>query len=453
MAGPDGNRQRRLRPTLTAAAVVMLGGITAGLVGAAMVAVMHLVELAAYGRHGTSLVQAAAPWRRILAPTLGGILAGLGWWTLRRGGQLVPLRTALHDPARRMGILRTTADALLQILLVGSGGSLGREGAPRQTSAVLAQHIARRGGVAVDLGPTILAAAAGAGLAAVYNVPVAGALFALEVLLVRWTPLTISISAAMSAIATVVAWPVVSVRPTYDFPAAAPQLGALWWTLVAVPLTALLGLGFATLAGVAERRRPRAGWRLPVAIGLTGALLGALSVSVPDLPGNGQEIMQTAFAGSGSAAGFLLLLVLKPLVTGLYVRSGAVGGLLTPALATGASAGGAAAWIVRSGGGQASVALWALIGAAGVLAVTQRAPLFAAAMAWELTTAPLWTVPLLLAVTYASLGGAHLVARRLRPRPPRPPRPPGSPGRPAPPGRPGPVSGDGPAGGSPASSR
>lgn len=440
MAGTGGSRQGRHRRILIAVAVVVLGGIAAGLVGAAMVALLHVVEAVAYGRHGTPLVQAASPLRRIIAPTAGGILAGFGWWALRRGGEVVPLDATLRDPARRMGPLRTTADALLQVLVVGAGASIGREGAPRQTAAVLAQQIGRRLGVEADLHRTILAAAAGAGLAAVYNVPVAGALFALEILLVRWSPLTIGIAAAMSAIATVVAWPVVSTRPTYAFPSAVPQLDALCWALAAVPLTALLGLAFDAVRTVAERRRPRAGWRLPVAIGLTGVVLGALSVPVPNLPGNGQEIMQTAFAGGGSAMGFALLLVLKPLVTGLYVRSGAVGGLLTPALATGAAAGGAAAWIVRSAGGPASVALWALIGAAGVLAVTQRAPLFATAMAWELTAAPLWTVPLLLMVAYGALGSAHLIVRRLRRRPPR--RGPG-PAGPAPrPDAPAPEPGD-----------
>ncbi|MEA5155532.1 chloride channel protein [Raineyella sp.] len=403
-------------------AAVVLGGLAAGLVGAGMTLLLRGIEIVAYGQDGTSLAQGAAPLRRILAPVIGGTLAGLGWWVLRRNSEVLPLSAALEDPDRPVRFWRTTTDALLQVLLVGAGGSLGREGAPRQTAAVAAQLIGRRLGVAPDDGRIILAAAAGAGLAAVYNVPLAGALFALEILLARRSPRAVVTALTMSVIATLVARPVVADRPTYDFPMAAPDAGTLGWAVVAVPLCALLGLSFHALRVVAERHRPPVSWRLPVAIAVAGLVLGLLSVPLPDLPGNGAAIMQTTFAGGGSVTLFALLVLLKPLVTGLYVRSGAVGGLLTPALATGAAAGGLAATIVRATGGEASVALWSLVGSAGVLAVTQRAPLFASAMAFELTGAPLWTAPVLVAVAYAATGTAHLAVRvRARRRARRPP--------------------------------
>ncbi|QGF24669.1 chloride channel protein [Raineyella fluvialis] len=400
-----------------AATAVVLSGVAAGLVGAAMVLLLNGVGALAYGPGAASAEQIlrVPAWRRVVAPTAGGLLAGLGWWGLRRGGAIVRVRAALSDPGRRMGVLRTTADALLQVLLVGSGGSIGREGAPRQTAAVLAQFISRRLGVDATLARTLLATAAGAGLAAVYNVPLAGALFSVEILRVR-RPAGMLIAAVMSLIATVVAWPVVGLRATYVFPSAPPDLPAAAWALAAIPLTALIGLGFEALRAMAEWLRPGVGWRLPVAIAIAGAVLGLLSVPLPALPGNGKDIMELVFAGQGSILTLAFLLVLKPLVTTLYVRSGAVGGLLTPALATGAAAGGCAAAVVRAWGGEASVPVWGLVAAAGVLAVTQRAPLFAAAMAWELTAAPWWTVPLLVVVAYAAAWTAGGIRQVRRPR-------------------------------------
>ncbi|WP_175557378.1 chloride channel protein [Raineyella antarctica] len=411
-------------------AVVLLGGLAAGVVGGGMVLLLHVVQALAYGAHGPHLIDeiiGASPLRRVLAPTIGGVLAGLGWWGLRRRGPMVTLEKAIGSapdqtappgggapgPRSSLRVLPITLDAMLQILVVGSGASIGREGAPRQTAAVLADLVRRRLGVDEPFGRIVLAAAAGAGLAAVYNVPTAGALFALEVLLRTRAPRAVATAVAMSAIATVTAWPVVGREAVYAFaPAASPDLATLAWLLVAMPLAALLGHGFDTLRDGATRRRPSPGWRLPVMIGSAGTVVGALSILLPELPGNGKDIMQVAFAGQGGLLFLAVMVVLKPLATTLYIRAGAVGGLLTPALATGAALGAAASLLVQPSAGPADVALWALVGAAGVLAVTQRAPFFAAAMAWELTRPPLWTVPVLVAVAY----GAVILDRTARQR-------------------------------------
>lgn len=409
------------RRLLTQSLVVVLSGVAAGLIGAAMVVLLHVVQILAYGPYGGSLAEEvahASALRRVLAPTLGGLLAGFGWWWLRETGETVSLDAAIQDPERRMGVRRTTTDALLQLLVVGSGASIGREGAPRQTAAVVAEWIGRRFGLGSDQSRMIMAAAAGAGLAAVYNVPIAGAVFALEILLSRRTVGRVVSAFAMSAIATVTAWPVVTDRPVYAFPSTSAHPATVLWIVASVPVAALVGIVFDAMRRSAEAHRPRVGWRQPVAIMLAGLVVGLLSIPLPTLPGNGKDIMKLAFAGEGGVALFALLLLAKPIATVLYVRAGAVGGLLTPALATGAAVGALAAALFRSGGGDASIAVWALIGSAGVLAVTQRAPVFAAAMAWELTHAPLWTVPVLLAVSYGAVATARGI-RRIRTRAPR----------------------------------
>jgi H+/Cl- antiporter ClcA len=76
--------------------------------------------------------------------------------------------------------------------------------------------------------------------------------------------------------------------------------------------------------------------------------------------------------------------IAKPLMTSAYLRSGAVGGVLMPALSTGAALGGAAGLLT----GQASIAAFCVIGAAACLAASEGAWLFAASIAWEMTHAP-----------------------------------------------------------------
>ena len=117
---------------------VVLAGVAAGLIGIAMAMLLEVFESLFYGVSEGSLPQrvAAAPsWRRVLAPAAGGAVAGALWWWLRATGGVTGVEDALRDPAgrtaSRMGILRPFADAVVQVLTVGSGNSVGREGAPR----------------------------------------------------------------------------------------------------------------------------------------------------------------------------------------------------------------------------------------------------------------------------------------------------------------------------------
>ena len=409
------------------AALAVLGGVAAGLVGAAMAWLLLRIQALTYGVTSESLldeVRAASDWRRVAGPLVGGLLAGLGWWWLRRRGRVGAVEDALGEgpeSAERLPLRPTIADALLQLLVVGSGASIGREGAPRQASAALAEWLAGTLRVGPATRRAAVAAAAGAGLAAVYNVPLAGVAFTLEVLPQTRNRQTATLALVMSVLATVTAWPVVTNRPTYafpDVPGVAPTMAAAaCWAAVCIPLCAGVGWAFHALARAAESGRPRPSWRLPVAVAAASGLVGAVSIGLPALPGNGKDLMQLAFSGVPALAGFGALLLLKPLATAMCLRSGAVGGLLTPALATGAALGGLVATglhrlgdagtvgAIAAVGPASSLPVFALVAAAGVLAVTQRAPIFAATMAWELTRAPLWTIPLLLGT---ALGAHHL---------------------------------------------
>ena len=155
-------------------------GLLAGVAGAATTLLLHAIEHLTYHySFGTLLtgVGDSSPVRRALGPMIGGALAGFGWWLLRRRGDVPGLSATIaeHRPIPR---LRMSLDAGLQVLLVGSGASLGREGAPRQLAAAFGDLGTSRLALTARDREILLACAAGAGLGAVYSVPLGGALFA-----------------------------------------------------------------------------------------------------------------------------------------------------------------------------------------------------------------------------------------------------------------------------------
>ena len=396
--------------------VAVATGVAAGVGGVLLTLLLHLVQHLAFGyTENTFLVgvQRASGLRRVLAMAVGGALVGLGWWALRsRAAPVVPIDRALEEPSTRLPLRTSVADAALQILGVGCGASLGREGAPRLLGAAAAGWLSTRAGLDPATRRTLIACGAGAGLAAVYNVPVSGALFALEALLVSFAARHAVPALISSAVAVGVALPVLSSRPTYQLGSLALSPSLVVWSVLIGPFAALAASALVAGAGKARALSPT-GWRLPLATIAIFTAVGALSIAFPQVLGNGKGPAQLAFDGGLGLALAGSLLVLKPLATVACLASGATGGLLTPAFATGAALGAltGGAWNLLWPGG--SVAAFALVAATAVLSVSLRAPFCAIALALELTHSGLeLTLPVVLAV-----GGALLTARLLRPRP------------------------------------
>ena len=174
---------------------LILTGIVGGMVGIALTELMHFIQHTAYS-YGTGgghvsfregVVQTSSE-RRILVLILCGVAVGFGWWSLKRFGRpQIEIKTALKQPLQGLPFLTTVSHALLQIITVGLGSPLGREVAPREMTAAFASVGGRRLGLDEDEMRLLLACASGAGLAAVYNVPLASTLFTLEAMLGIWT--------------------------------------------------------------------------------------------------------------------------------------------------------------------------------------------------------------------------------------------------------------------------
>ena len=424
-----------IRPRFLVAAAV--AGVAAGLIGIAMALLLELFESLFYGiSHGGLLerLAAAPPWRRALAPALGGLVAGGLWWWLRATGGVADVESAVADrsgqAAPRMGLARPFLDAVTQVLTVGAGNSVGREGAPRLAAGAVAARLATRLGIARSEGAILIASAAGAGLAAMYNAPLGGAAYAVELVMVAGMRRRGALVAVpVCLIATLVSWLHSHGRPTFEVASPGLSSGTVLGLVLLVPVTAVLGVGARRLWLWMLAHRVRVLRWLPVAIGTAGLVTGLASLWVPAIVGNGRDAMEMALgtglpgASNRAAGAGLVLLVgivaLKPVLTGLTLAAGATGGRLAPSLAAGSSAGAALAIALHACGVQASVAVLALAGAGAVLATTQRAPVFGIVFTWELARAGAWTLVALFAVVVAvtllaSPAWRRTVASRLR---------------------------------------
>ncbi len=407
--------QRVNRRTLEFGCSIIVVGLLAGVAGLCTTLLLRFVEHLTYHySFGTLLagVTGSSPVRRALGPMVGGAFAGFGWWMLRRKTEVPPLAETIACH-RRIPRLPLSIDAALQVLIVGSGASLGREGAPRQFAAALGDLGTSRWSLTARDREILLACAAGAGLAAVYSVPVGGALFATRIMLKTWHPRAVGTALTTSSLAVAVASLVTHERPPLAWPD--PQLSYLLtaFALVLSPLALGVGLAFDRVMAFARPATTTKSWLLIPAIAAAGLLIGICSLWWPELPGNGKSILTVSLNSGLTLGAAAVILFLKPLLTAVFLRAGAVGGMLTPSLATGAAMGSIVALSINAWTEQTvSVPAVSLTCAAGVLAITQRAPVWAAIFVWELARPPWWILAPFLAVALAAHGLRVLRERR-----------------------------------------
>jgi H+/Cl- antiporter ClcA len=394
---------------------LVIVGLLAGVAGLATTFLLRFLEHLTYHYTFGSLLEGvtgSSPVRRAVGPMVGGALAGLGWWILRSRTEVPSLSAAISNRERNQ-LLPLGIDAALQVLVVGSGASLGREVAPRQIAVALGDFAT---GWLKRLSPSdreiLLGCAAGAGLGAVYGVPLGGALFALRIVLKTWHLRAVGAALITSSLAVAVSSLITHNLPILTWPNLHFSYRLIGYALVLGPLTFVVGLVFNRAMAAAHRAALRRSWLLIPAIAGAGLLTGVCSHWWPELPGNGRSILSATLAGGMTLATAAAVLILKPLLTAVFLRAGATGGLITPALATGAAAGTLLVLTINAAAGtHFHVQAISLAGAAGVLAITQRTPFWAAFFVWELARPPIWLVLVFLVAALSAYGIQQLVER------------------------------------------
>lgn len=396
----------------------VLTGVGAGLGAGVLTNLLEVVQHLAWGGSGLNLLQPvsqAAPWRHIAILLGAGVLVGGGQLLLSRltSGNGIEITTAIWFYAGRMPALRTLASATLSILIVGMGVALGREGAPKQAGAVIANALCDRTRLSDEERRLLVACGAGAGMAAAYGVPLGGALFAVEVLRGALALRFVLPALITTLVATAVSWAFLPDAPTYRIPVYSGSVSSTAWALLAGPLLGLVSVVYVRTVALADRHRPRSWrrWALPV---VPLGVLGAASIPFPQLLGNGRDVAQLALTGGLSPLLLVTLMVLRPAATMLCLGCGAPGGLFTPSLAIGALLGGVLglpwAWLWPG----VPPGLFALVGATAMLAATTQGPISAVVLMMELTGyARAAILPVLAAVATATLVARVIESRSI----------------------------------------
>ena len=408
-----GDAPRGLAFSPTFWGLVVLTGVGTGLAAGLLMALLRLVQHAAYGYdEGTFLqgVDHVGTATRILAPLAAGLLAAIVLYALGRvksahSNELeatIWFRSGALDPGR------TVAKGLLSIVIVGLGASLGREAAPKQIGGLIGSLAGTWRDLPSSQRRLLAACGAGAGMAAVYNVPFGGALFALEVLLGSLALPLVAPAFAASLLATATGWLLLPNAATYTVPAMPITAGLTLWAVVFGPLAGVGSVAFVRLIAFVAAHRPKGALIVPAVLVVFTAL-GALAIPFPQLLGNGKNVVELAALDKLAPPMLVALLVLKPLASAACLGTGAPGGLFTPTLAYGALLGAVLGHVWMIVWPDAPAGAFALVGAGAVLAATTKGPVSSLVLMMELThRVDGLMVPMLIAIA-----GAVTVAHRI----------------------------------------
>lgn len=392
--------------------LIPLVGLLAGVLGLVVTKLIALFQTALWGSPEEILTRArnAPAWLRIVAPAVGGAFVGLLVWRAKApvGGhgtsrllEAVALRGGRIDPKPVL------LSAAAGVATVGSGGSLGREGPMIGLGSMVASWLGERVKLPAHRLKVLVGCGAAAGMAAIYNTPIGGALFAMEVILGNF---------ALDIFGPIVIASVLSTFVARSFRGAAPIYAAPGYTLVSGwELLAYVGLGIvAALVSVlfvhalrlvanAFNRSDRLPAPLRPVVGMT--LVGVLGLYVPYVYGNGFDTITLALHEQLPLYLLLALPAAKLLATALTAGSGGSGGLFTPSLFLGALVGGGYGWAVHAMWPDVTgpYGAYAAVGMAAIAAGTSHAPISAILILFEFTGNYDLILPLMLAAITSSL--------------------------------------------------
>ncbi|MGV6848234.1 MAG: chloride channel protein [Marinibacterium sp.] len=337
------------------------------------------------------------PWTVILAiPVVGGLIVGLISHFLLADGRVRTVAdviegAALHDG--RVEVREGLVSAGCSLITLSSGGSSGREGPVVHLAGVIASWVSNRIGADGLTGRDLLGCAVAAAVSASFNAPIAGALFALEVILRHFAVHAFAPIVIASVAGTVISR--LEFGDVTEFALTTPGVLKFY-----VELPAFLILGFVSglvavvlmrsvflaedLGNHVQRLARIPGWLRP---GLAGALLGLIAISFPHIIGVGYETTLRALQGDLGLMTAVIFTIIKVLAVAITLAGRMGGGIFSPSLMVGALTGLAfgllATGILPSVSG--SPAVYAFAGMGAVAAAVLGAPISTTLIVFELT--------------------------------------------------------------------
>lgn len=415
-AGPFGRLQmsEHTYMVLLAVGVGCLGGL--GAVGFRfLIKALHRI---AWGQWDYSLdaVRSQPWWWILLIPTIGGAIVGplVHFFAREAKGHGVP--EVMEAIVVNSGLIRARVvlvKSLASAITIASGGSVGREGPIVQIGSALGSTVGQLLKVSGRRLRTLAGCGAAAGIAATFNAPVAGALFAVEIILgdfgvSQFSPIVIS-----SVMATVVSRHFLGDFPAFEVPVYGME--SPWELLIYLPLGVGAALVAVTFVKSLYRLEdfcdalPIRPWLLTP---IGGLCIGLIGLRFPEIFGVGYEAINDALRGNLALTTLLLLLGFKLLATGITIASGGSGGVFAPSLFLGSMVGGFFGVVANRIAPTitAEPGAYALVGMGAVVAGATHAPITAILIIFELTYDYELIVPLMGACIISTL-----VATRLKP--------------------------------------
>jgi CIC family chloride channel protein len=411
----------RLRDLVGAGHAIMsllavLVGLAAGLGAVCFRHLINFFQRLAYGP-GDDLIDIlpALPWSaKVWVPAVGGLIVGplVYFWAREAKGHGVP--EVMEAVALKGGLIRkriVVVKSLASAICIGSGGAVGREGPIVQIGSAIGSAIGQVFRISADRMRTLVGCGAAAGIAATFNAPIAGAMFALEIILSDFGLATFSPIVISAVVATAISRHFLGDFPAFIVPAY--ELVSLWefplYLLLGV-ICAGLGVVFVNALYWSEDLFERVAIPEYLKAGVGGLIIGAAALWVPHILGVGYGSIDLCLAAKMTWYLLMALIFCKIAATAVTIGSGGSGGIFAPSLFIGAMAGGCFGLIVHDLFPQATASpgAYGIVAMGALVSATTHGPLTAILMLFEMTGDYKIILPLMITCIISTLVAGQL---------------------------------------------
>lgn len=391
----------------------VLGLVSGVITGAVMVAFRLLLEAGAalYMPEGNpEAFEGMAPWLRALLPLVAVSIIGTLLYRQKAAARKLGVGHVIERLTYHQGrfpMRNWLNQWWVGVVSVLGGLSAGREGPAIHLGAAASSGLGLKLRLPNNSLRVLVACGTAAGISASFNTPIAGVIFAMEVVMMEYTLMSFMPVILASTMGALVAQVVYGNEPAFRIPEVA--LGSL----INLPWVVVVGLVIGLLAGLfihISRSQQLQAWPLWLRLALVGVVTGAVAWWYPEVQGIGYDSVAAALNNQLELKVLLALMIAKLLITAITVAGGVPIGIIGPVLvvgaATGALGGMLGGWLWPDKAADPGV--YAMLGMAAMMGAVLQAPLAALMALLELTHSPHMMLPGMLAVVVACLTSRQL---------------------------------------------